>query len=295
MAVVAKGLRPAGLAGVALLVTLTACGGGGGQKTKQAATRSSSTTEATATSTAAGAPSTAAGATTPTTAAKARTPAPAQVNGGPAAAYQPPAGAKAATPPAPGTYHYDTSGSVSFGPSSSTLPPVTTLAIDPPAGASQHSTRDLRDAHGNGSVSETTLQFQPQGVLLEELKVTTNVSGYKDVEDFRPPSPALIFPTGAHPGDHLEFDLSGSGTTVHVVIDVKSTERMVIGGQAVDTIVVHENATFSGHITGSTQGDNWVSPQYDLIVKEHSVTDATSAGFRAHSDQTSTLQKLTPG
>ena len=121
------------------------------------------------------------------------------------------------------------------------------------------------------------------------------MSGYKDVEDFRPPSPALIFPTGAHPGDHLEFDVSGSGTTVHVVIDVVRTERLVIGGQAVDTIVVHENATFSGHITGSTQGDNWVSPQYDLIVKEHSVTDASSGLAKAHSDQTSTLQKLTPG
>jgi hypothetical protein len=295
VAIVARGLRPAGLVGVALLVTLTACGGGGSGKTKSAAARSSSTTQDTSTTTSTGAgPTAAAGGTTLTTAAKARTPAPAQVNGAPAAAYKPPAGAKAATPSAPGTYRYDTSGSVSFGPSSSALPPVTTLVVDPPAGASQHSTRDLRDAQGNGSVSETTLQFQPQGVLLEELKITTSLSGYKDVEDFRPPSPALILPTGAHPGDHLEFDLSGSGTTVHVTVDVVRTERLVIGGQAVDTIVVHENATFSGHITGSTQGDNWVSPQYDLIVKEHSTTDATSAGVKAHSDQTSTLQKLTP-
>src|SRR5205807_3393236 len=174
--------------------------------------------------------------------------APAKVNGAPAASYQPPPGAKAPTPPASGTYRYDTSGSVSFGTSSRPLPPVTTLVVDPPAGARQHSTRDLRTTDGNGSITETTLQFQPQGVLLEELKITTNVTGYKDVEDFRPPSPALILPTGAKPGDHLEFDLSGSGTTVHVVIDVVRNERLVIGGQSVDTLVVHQTATFSGHI-----------------------------------------------
>src|SRR5207248_3777234 len=154
------------------VVLLGACGGGGGKKKVAKAssvTTESSTTIASTTTTAAG------GGTATTTGSK-KTPSPtgaARINGTPSNNYQPPAGSTPAKPAAPATYKFDTSGATSFGAQTSKPPPVTTLRVDPPAGTRQHSARDDRDASGNGSVTETTLDFQPQGVLLVELKITT--------------------------------------------------------------------------------------------------------------------------
>ena len=61
------------------------------------------------------------------------------------------------------------------------------------------------------------------------------------------------------------------------------------------TLVSHQAATLSGKITGTTTSDSWISPQYDLAVKDHTVSDLTAYGAKAHSDVTSQLQKLTPG
>jgi hypothetical protein len=279
-------------ASVAILL-LAACGGGGGKK-KAAST--SATTE-TSTTAPGDTTTTAAASGTATTAAKGGpgTTAAAKVNGSPSNNYQPPAGSTPAKPAAPGTYKYDTSGSTSFGAQNSKPPAVTTLTVDPPAGTRQHSTRDDRDASGNGSLTETTLDFQPQGVLLVELKITTKAIGITDVEDFVANPPALVAPTGAKPGDHLELDLSGSGTNVHVSIDVQRHETLTIGGQSTDTLVAHQVATLSGKISGTLTADMWLSPQYDLTVKDHTVSDVTAYGAKAHSDITSQLQKLTPG
>ena len=283
------------LAGTAVAVlVLAACGGGGGKKK---AASSSATTE-TSTTIPSETTTTAAGGGAVTTVAANKSPATtsvAKVNGTPSNNYQAPPGSTPAKPAAPGTYKYDTSGTTSFGAQTGKPPPVTTLTVDPPAGTRQHSTRDARDASGNGSLTETTLDFQPQGVLLVELKITTKAIGITDVEDFVANPPALVAPTGAKPGDHLEFDLSGSGTNVHVTIDIQRRETLTIGGQATDTLVSHQAATLSGKITGTTTSDSWISPQYDLAVKDHTVSDLTAYGAKAHSDITSQLQKLTPG
>ena len=275
------------------VVLLGACGGGGKKKVAKASsvTTETSTTIASTTTTAAG------GGTATTTGSK-KTPSPtgaARINGTPSNNYQPPAGSTPAKPAAPGTYKFDTSGATSFGAQTSKPPPVTTLRVDPPAGTRQHSARDDRDASGNGSVTETTLDFQPQGVLLVELKITTKAIGITDVEDFVANPPALVAPTGAKPGDHLEFDLSGSGTNVHVNIDIQRHETLTIGGQSTDTLLSHQTATLSGKLAGTTTSDSWLSPQYDLVVKDHTVSDLTAYGAKAHSDITSQLQKLTPG
>jgi hypothetical protein len=285
------------LAGFAALVLLTAaCGGGGGKK---AATNSSSTTGAGDTTTSVATLSTTAGAgataTTKAGAATATTKAGAKVNGQASANYTPPAGSTAAAPAKPGTYKYDTSGTSTFGAQSSSPPAVTPLIVDPPAGTRQHSTHDNRKPDGSGSVGETTLDYQPQGVFLVELKITTKAAGITDVQDFVANPPVNVAPTGIKPGQTVEFDISGSGTNVHVKIDFVRTERLTIGGQAVDTMVIHQTGTLSGKVTGTQTSDSWISPQYSLTVKDHTVADVTAYGIKAHSDITTTLQKVTPG
>jgi hypothetical protein len=279
----------------ALALVATACGGGGGKK---AASNATTTSVQDTSTTVADTSTTAAGGSTATTKAgqKPATTAGARVNGQPAGNYQPPAGSKAATPATPGTYRYDTSGSSKFGAQTSSPPPVTTLTVDPPQGTRQHSTRDTRTPDGNGSVTETTLDFLPQGVYLVELKITSKATIATDVTDLVANPPALVGPTGAKPGTgSVEFDLSGSGTNVHVKIDFLRNERLTIGGQGVDTLLSHQVATLSGKLSGTQASDTWVSQQYNLTVKDHTVADVTAYGAQLHSDITSTLQKVTPG
>src|SRR5207248_7653417 len=148
-------------------ILLAACGGGGSKKT--AAKGSTTSVEETSTTVAGTTTTAAAGGATATT--KASTKAGTsggQVNGQPANNYTPPAGATPAKPATPGTYTEDNSGTSSFGPP----PPKSPLVIDAPAGTRQHSTNDMRSG-GKGSVSETTLDYQADGVHLVEVKVTT--------------------------------------------------------------------------------------------------------------------------
>src|SRR5438270_10188141 len=272
-------MKQAAACAAAAAILLAACGGGGGAK--KTAAKGATTTVSETSTTVGGTTTTAGGAGTATTKAptKTATNSGAKVNGQPANNYTPPAGATAAKPATPGTYHYDTSGTNTVGTQSSAPPPVTPLVVDPPAGTRQHSTRDERDASGNGSVTETTLDFQPQGVYLVEIKIATKAGALgSQTLDFVANPPALAAPTGVKPGQSVEFDLSGSGTNIHVHIDFVRMETITIGGQAVDTMVIHQTATLSGNINGSQTSDSWVAPQYDLSVKDHTVAEPT--GYR---------------
>ncbi|MBV8982717.1 MAG: hypothetical protein JO086_17600 [Acidimicrobiia bacterium] len=277
-------------------VVLAACGGGGGKK----AAANKTTTSVSDTSTTAGASTTtttAAGATATTNKAATATTAAAKVNGQSASNYTPPAGATPAKPAPPGTYHYDTSGSSSLGTQTSSPPPVTPFVVDPPNGTQQHSFRDERDASGKGSTTDTWFDFKPAGVYLDEIKVVSSSPFGPQTIDFKANPPALAAPTGVKPGQSVEFDLSDPnfGANIHVHIDFVRTETITIGGQSVDTMVIHQVGTLSGKVTGTQTSDSWVSPQYDLFVKDHTVADISAYGIKAHSDITSTLQKLTPG
>ena len=201
----------------------------------------------------------------------------------------------ALAPAPPGTYRYDTTGTTTLGLTTLPYPAVTTLTVDPPAGNRQHWTRDLRDPSGNGPLLELTLDYRPAGVLLEGLRLTTSVSGFSNVQDFRPPSPAVLLPTGAGPGTHQELDLASAASSAHLVIDVQGRERLTIAGRAVDTLVVHLVATLPpGEITGSLDMTAWLAPSVGLWVKERSVTDASAGGglARFQSRYDATLQRL---
>jgi hypothetical protein len=206
------------------------------------------------------------------------------------------AGSRALAPAAAGTYRYDTAGATTFAGNTVPFPAVTTLVIDAPSGTRQRSTRNLRDAAGNGLSTEFTLDYRPEGVFLESLKITTGFSGIIDVRDLRPASPVLLLATGAGPGAHREADLAGT-STAKLVIDVLREERVTIGGQAIDTLVMRATVTLGpGDVTGRQELTVNVDRGTRLWVRERSVTDASAAGglFTAHSEYMATLQRLTP-
>ncbi|MBV8559398.1 MAG: hypothetical protein JO050_01400 [Acidimicrobiia bacterium] len=283
--------RAAAWAAVAA-VLLAACGGGGGTK-KTAAQGATTTTGAGETTTTASGDTTTtaaggAGATATTkAAAKPATAGAATVNGKPAAGYQPPPGATPAKPATPGTYTYDNSvpagGTNTFG-----APPATSpMTIDPPNGTVQHSTVTM----GSGKTG-TTLDYRSDGVHLVEVKITSGSQSF----DFVGNPPPLAAPTGVQPGQSADFTLTSNppGTTIQVHTDFVRMETITIGGQHVNTMVIHQVGTLTGQLQGTQTQDAWVSQQYDLFVQTHQVADVKYGAFAAHSDVMSVLQKLTP-
>lgn len=274
----------------ALLALLAACGNGA---PAPEAVRESAGQETT-TSTAAPSTTTAPGRTT-TTRAGARSTTTAR----PAAATtttSPLSGPRALAPATPGTYRFDTTGATTFAGNTIAFPAVTTLVVDPPSGTRQHSTRNLRDASGNGLQTEFTLDYRPEGTFLVALRVTTGVSGISDVRDLRPASPVLLLAAGAGPGAHREADLTGN-SQAKLVVDVLREERLTIGVQAIDTLVMRATVTLApGDVTGRQELTVNLDRGTRLWVKERSVTDASAAGglFTAHSEYTATMQRLTP-
>lgn len=274
-------------AGVAL-VLLAACGDGEGapQAVRESAGQVTTSTVAPATTTSdpGRTATTRAGARTTTT-----RPATATTSTAPA-----PAGPRALAPATPGTYRYDTAGATTFAGNTVPFPAVTSLVVDAPSGTSQRSTRNLRDASGNGLQTEFTLDYRPEGVFLVSLRVTTGFAGITDVRDLRPASPVLLLATDAGPGAHQEVALTGN-SPAKLVVDVLREERLTIGGQAVDTLVMRAVVTIGpGDVTGRQELTVNIDRGSRLWVKERSVLDASAAGglFTAHSEYTATLQRI---
>ena len=280
----------------AVLLVLAACGGGGdgaAELVRDADPVTTSSSALATTTTTVGSSSTTSttvrrGTTTTTTARRA---------GATTTSVAP--GAAALTPAPPGTYRYDTSGSTTFAGNTLPFPGVTSLVIDPPLGTTQRQTRNLRDARGNGLATEFVLDYRPQGVFLVSLRLTVGLSGVTDVRELRPPAPVPLLPTGARRGAHLESDLAGPPGTApaKLVVDVVGEERVTVGGQGVDALVLRAGVTLPpGDITGRQQLTVHLDRGTRLWVRERAVTDASAAGglFTLHSDYTATLQRLTP-
>ncbi len=287
--------RAAGALAVLLLAVLAACGTGEGppeavRDSAGAVAQASTTTAAPVASSS----TTARTGGTTTTAARATTTTRAATGSATSSTV---ARAKALTPAAPGTYRFDTSGTTTFSlAAAQPFPAVTTLVVDPPTGTVQHSTRDLRDAAGNGPATELTLDYRSQGVYLVALRLTVGVAGASDSEELRPPAPVLLLATGARPGAHTEADLAGT-SGAKLVVDVLREERVTVAGKGVDTLVMQAVVTLApGDVTGRLQLTVDVDPVSRLWVKEQSVTDASAAGgvFQLHSQYAATIQRLTP-
>jgi hypothetical protein len=285
------------VAGAALALLLGACGN---SDASPEAVRGSAGQEPTATSPAApttaapaGGPATTAaggagagGAARPTT----------TVRRAPATTAPPPAGPRALAPAAAGTYRFDTAGATTFAGTVVPFPAVTTLVVDPPAGTTQRSTRNLRDGAGTGVQTEFTLDYRPEGIFLVSLRLTAGFSGFTDVRELRPASPVLLLATGAGPGARREADLTGT-SSARLLTEVLREERLVIGGQPVDTLVLKATVTLApGDVTGRQELTVNVDRASRLWVKEQSVLDASAVGglVTVRSQYTATMQRLNP-
>jgi len=283
-----------------MLVALSACGEGPGAPEAVRESAGSATTVETTTTTAAAptattattSPTAAAGGRTTTTRAGART----TTTRAGATTTTSVSGPVALKPAAPGSYRYDTAGATTFAGTATPFPALTTLVVDAPSGTRQRSTRNLRDAAGNGLATEFTLDYRPEGVFLVALELTVGISGASDVRELRPAAPVLLLPTGARPGARTEADLTGT-SPAKLVVDILREERLTIGGTAVDTLVMRATVTLGpGDVTGRQELTVNVDRGSRLWVKERSVADASAAGglFTLHSEYTATLQRITP-
>lgn len=207
-------------------------------------------------------------------------------------------GPSALAPAAAGSYSYDTAGASTFAGTTLPFPAVSTLAVDSPSGSRQHWTRDLRDASGNGPVTEYALDFRPEGIVLEGLTLTNSFSGMVNTQELRPSTAALFLPTGAGPGAHSEFDLAtGDGRSAHASVEVTGSESVPVGDQAADSLVIRTTVTLpSGNVSGQVALTGWFAPSARIWVKEQFVADAVAGGglFRFHSEYTATARGLTP-
>jgi len=207
------------------------------------------------------------------------------------------AGPRGLAPPGAGTYRYSTSGSSVVAGSTVVFPGVTTLVVDPAAGTRQHSTRNLRDAAGNGTATELSLDYRPNGVYLVGLRLTVGFSGTTDTRDLTPSAPVLLLPTGARLGTHVEADLATGVGTARLAVDVLGGERLTIAGAPVDTLVMRAIVTLPpGDVNGRQVLTVNVDPGSALWVRERSVTDASAVGglVTLHSEYMATIQRLTP-
>lgn len=208
-----------------------------------------------------------------------------------------PTAVRALTPAAPGVYRYSTSGQTVVVGTTVVFPAVTTLAVDPPSGTRQRSTRDLRNAAGDGTATELSLDYRADGVYLAGLRITSGFGGSTDTRDLTPSSPVLLLATGARPGPRLEYSLNAAGGTARLVVEVLGEERLAIAGQAVDTLVMRAVVTLPpGDVTGRQELTVNVDRRSSLWVRERSVADASAAGglLTLRSEYRATLLRLTP-
>jgi len=301
--------RRAAAAAVLLAVSLlgAACGGGGDDDDVNAASNStsSSVVDGSTTTTAPGETSTTTSVAGPDTTRRGSA-----TTAGPAAA-PPPAtaapGPAALTPPAPGRYSYATSGSTTITGAPIPipplpLPPVTTNTIDPAAGTRQHSRRNLQDGAGNGSIIDYIFDYRPDGIYLESLRFTITVNGMSNVQELVPPAPLLFLATGAGPGASRTLNIPVGAGSARVVVDVPGTERITIGGRAIDTLVVRSVATLPpGDVTGTQTLSVNLDPSSRLWLRESgngdgtAVVPGTGLTVVVKSQYTATIQSLSPG
>ncbi|MGQ0743067.1 MAG: hypothetical protein ACT4OS_01745 [Acidimicrobiales bacterium] len=175
-------------------------------------------------------------------------------------------------PASPGQYRYDTVGTVVVGAGSTPLPAVTTLTVDPPEGNRQRSVRDLRDGSGNGSITETVLEYRPDGIYLVSVLATMALGGITDSRRLTAGQPLLFVPTQAVPGQVRRLELStlnAAGSPVGTaVITTESEDRRVRVAVMLPP----------GDTTGTQELSVTLDPATGIYETEESRGDAVAAG-----------------
>ena len=240
-------------------------------------------------------PSSAATSAAPTTAGS--TPASAAATGKQTTATQSGSGSgTAAKPPGKpsgftraGTYTYDISGTAQspFG-GQQNLSGTDTDTVDAPQGSDQHS-----KTNGQNGSQEQTLQVRSSGLYVVDIKIASQ--GFN--EEFKPVGTAMYFPASYSVGKHWSWQAKSTDGkyTLDVNSKISGQTTQNVGGKSLKALVVDSTL----HITGTgfdltSQQRDWVSVQYALVLKEHTVTHGTAYGANISSDATRKLRSTNP-
>ena len=188
---------------------------------------------------------------------------------------------------APGDYTYDAVGSYAVNGASKPIKAESTLTVSPVKDGRQTSTRHAEQ--GGDTVQELVLATD--GVRLARLTIGMPVN-----KEFRPATPALLFPKPAVIGRKWSWKATSTDgkDTVSTTNQVLRTETITIGGQRVDTVVLHSRLVVSGEIDYTADVTSWVATDYQLPVKDHTKGSGNAGGFAFTTDITSTLRSVHP-
>jgi hypothetical protein len=170
---------------------------------------------------------------------------------------------------------------------------VTTLVVDAAAGLVQHAVRDLTNG-GDGFTIEQIYDYRPEGIAVNQQRLSVSLGSLKTVKTLRPTAIALWLGTNDGPGAHHEFDLQGKDIAGHEIVDVLRTERITVGGQSVSADVVRTTLTFSGSANGRIVLDQWFVRSARVVGKEHLDGDVQASIVRLTTQYDAVLRRLTP-
>jgi hypothetical protein len=114
-------------------------------------------------------------------------------------------------------------------------------------------------------------------------------------KEFAPAEPLLFVPFPGDRTDPWSWSVTSTDgkTTLNTTAQITGTETVMVGGQAVPTFIIESTIQITGDLTGTVHLTAWVSNDYRLAVKQHTVTNVTLP-LLLHSDVISVLASLTP-
>lgn len=175
------------------------------------------------------------------------------------------------------------------------MPELTTLEVRPPEGRAQRSVRDLRDSDGEGSVTESTLEYADDGVYLTSVEARGRFAGVSMSRTLRPEDGRTrVAAAEPRPGDSGSYTLTGSGLRVRISYRWVGFETLTIAGEPVRTLRLDSTTTLSGDFSGRATGETWFTDR-GIPAKEHIEGRQDLPVGELRSELTATLRSLSPG
>ena len=186
--------------------------------------------------------------------------------------------------PPPGTYTYHLHGSSTSALGTQNLDGDSTLTVDQPQGNREHSTQ--RDSSGS---TEQVLVARTRGLYLAEIHLAQ--PGFD--EDFKPKTPALLFPASAHTGQRWHWQMTSTDgkytLTAHLEVRDLHSSATMTDGTRVDTVALSSVLHLHSKDIDLTIHQSDEAGRDAVIIREHAKTDGTAYGTPFHSDATRVL------
>jgi hypothetical protein len=200
--------------------------------------------------------------------------------------------------PAEGVYGYRTTGgdSISLGGASHQYPSETFATVRRTGGCRWTARNDVIKEH----VDTRTFCGEPGHLFQLSQRRDVEFFGQRDGMELTCSPPQVLHATGEAPGAVVDSTCSdGQGETARTERTLVGTERLVVGGTAVDVVHLKMHSAFNGRATGMADDELWVSAVNGLTVRwVRSVDTLADSSFGAkvrYQEQASfDLESLTP-